>query len=97
VATNDTQIIQKTTTMASMGSKPAITAIEQRQVHTSTAQQIGSVVDTACTIFTQFLFSTLVLFEVLFVSPDLLLLLLFHFQFTFPVLTWTTIITDFLQ
>jgi hypothetical protein len=76
-----------TTTMPSMGFQPAITAIEQRQLHTSTAQQTGSVVDTACTIFTQCLFSTLVQFGVLFVSPDLLLLLLFHFQFTFPVLT----------
>jgi hypothetical protein len=57
--------------MPSVGFQSAITAIERRQLYTSTARQTGSIVDTVWTIFTPFLFSTPVLCTVLFVSPDI--------------------------
>lgn len=85
--------------MPTVGFQFTITAIEQQQFYTSNARQTGSIVDTVCIISTLFLFSTLVFYAVLFCKarPFLFLLLLFHFQFTFPALPSTTIRTHFLQ
>jgi len=66
VATYATRKAQRKTTMPSVGFQSTITAIERQQVYTSDARQTGSIVDRVCTIFILFLFSTLVLYGVLF-------------------------------
>ena len=100
VATYATRKAQRKTTMPSVGFQSTITAIERQQFYNSNARQTGSIVDTVCTIFTLLLFSTLLLYCVLFCNARLFFFFCcyyFTFSLCFHLLPSTAIGTYLLQ